>query len=71
MSKHQCNLDANQNPDLKILMSVMDSFLIIRSGEQTSLLVFVDLFATLDADSDHERLLKEMARLHSEYIKMI
>lgn len=48
-----------------------DSFLIIQTGEQTSLLVFVDLFATLDADSDHDRLLKEMARLHSEYIKMI
>jgi len=69
--KPQCNLDANQNPDLKIIMAVMDDFLMVQSGEQTSLLIFVDLFTILAADSDHERLLKKMARPHNEYIKMV
>lgn len=49
----------------------MDDFLMVWSGGQTSLLIFVDLFATFDADSDHERLLKEMARLHNEYVKTV
>ena len=49
----------------------MDDFLMVQSGEQTSLLIFVDLFTILAADSDHERLLKKMARPHNEYIKMV
>lgn len=64
-------MDAKQNPDLKTLMAVMDVFSVVQSGGRTSLLISVDLFATLDADSDRERLLKDKARLHNDSIKVV
>lgn len=54
-----------------MLMAVTGDFLMVGSGGQASFLIFANLFATFEADSDHERLLKEMARMHNDYIKMV
>lgn len=67
-------MDADQNTELKILMTLTYYFLMVLNEGLASLLIFIDLFLTFHTDVDLcemlKRLLKEMVRLYDECIQM-